>query len=129
MGQHMIAMLVAVTISFTLPVWNDVGLFLRECVAGPAPCRDLRSVTVWRAVQSKTWVAKCDSMLADEEVWAKYWPTVRDEAAPQVIVSQGLVRADAGAVRSFTVPDTGTYFVTTRDDSMNVSCQSNWVTR
>jgi hypothetical protein len=115
--------LAATLLSFTLPTLNAPG--------GPPLCIDLNSVQCYRTVQSQTWVAKHAVMEAVADSFTFYWPRVRAEAAPVQIQSAGVTWAQAGTRFAFTVSDSAgrSYFVTTRDLSLNESQPSNWVTK
>lgn len=127
----------AIVLWFTVPshdatvVEAPSGEVVRLCEAAPDSCRDLASVTVWRTAQSSTWVANRDSMLSNESIWAALWPRVREEALPRAIATYPLSPVMAGARTSAPLPDSlshGTLFVTFRDTSGNVSCESNLLT-
>ena len=111
------------TLKCTLPTLNAPG--------GPPLCIDLNSVQCYRTVQSQTWVDSSAVMLAGPAAWARLWPRVRAEAAPVQIQSAGVTWAQAGTRFTFTVSDSAgrSYFVTTRDLSLNESAWSNWCSK
>ena len=117
--------LAATLLSFTLPVLNAPG------DAQSGPCLDLNSVQCYRTVQSQTWVDSSAVMLASPAAWARLWPRVRAEAAPVQIQSAGVTWQQAGTRFAFTVSDSAgrSYFVTTRDLSLNESQPSNWCSK
>lgn len=116
--------LVAGTLTFNLPTFNADTL--GRCGSGVSLCMDLASWSLYGQRQSLTWVAKRDSMLADERVWTRYWPTVRSEALPARLEVNPA--SSPGASVSFT-PLAGWqfYYVTTSDSAGNEACRSNVV--
>lgn len=112
--------------SFTLPQYDRAPT---SCTAG-APLTGLAYVRVQAVRQSPTWVSKRDSMLLFPDMWTRYWPVVRAEAAEATVSRTRVSVADAGKKYTF-VPALNWrpawVRVVTEDDSSNVSCPSNWL--
>ena len=114
------------TLKCTLPTLNAPG--------GPPLCIDLNSVQCYRTVQSQTWVANEAFLRGPGFATARgdsLWRIVRAEAAPVQIQSAGVTWQQACTRFAFTVSDSAgrSYFVTTRDLSLNESAWSNWCSK
>lgn len=119
--------LAATALTFTLPTHDALR---RLCAPDTVLCTDLAAWSLYGARQSPTWLAKRDSMLASPSVWARYWPTVRAEAAPARVL-RNVVPPEAAGTRITQARPLGSPYVfwrvTTEDGMAHESCPSNCV--
>lgn len=118
-------------LTFTLP---STTAGEKSCVGGP-PIRQLAGWRLYAQVQSKTWLANRSRMEVDAAEWARLWPQVRAEASARQVRSAStkhLPGFGAGQRVTVDVPDSLDgmpvlgWRVVTFNDSLRVSCESNW---
>lgn len=115
----MIAALLAVTLSWTVPTYTESGALVFP-----------REARIYRHRQSDTWRGMRPAMEALGDVWEAYWPTVRWEARPVLVAVLPLGWPDRGRRMTWTTnsSDTTTFwFVTTVDTAGRESRISNEV--
>ena len=119
------------TLTFTLPATTATE---SSCSGGP-PIRSLSGWRIFAQVQSRTWLDNRARMEADPTEWARLWPSVRAEASARQVRSAStkhLPNFGAGARVTVDVPDSLDgmpvlgWRVVTFNDSLQVSCESNW---
>jgi len=115
-------MALALTLRWTVPQYTAAP----QRFVGYVP----REARVYRHVQSQTWLGMSAAMKAMPEVWAAYWPKVRQEAAAVRVATIPLDVHDAGRRMTWSAADTSVttfWFVTTVDTAGRESRQSNEV--
>lgn len=140
----MIALVLAATLTFTLPATTqqrNVNGSLVACVGGDS----LRTLSGWRIfaqVQAPQWTHHKASMLGHDIYWQIWWPQVREAALPRQVKSASTLNLPRrGAGHRVTVDvsdsldvDTGygvfrqpvlCWYVETFNDSLKTSCPSN----
>jgi len=119
------ALLLAALLSCTLPSTDHAP---NDCT-GTDALTGLAYFNVYAVRQSPTWISKRDSMLRYPDMWTRYWPVVRAEAAEVQLTRTRIPAGSAGKRYEFTPALRWTpawVRVRTEDDSSNVSCPSPW---
>ena len=130
----MIAALLAATLTFTLPATTAGD----KSFSGGPPIRSLSGWRLYAQVQSRTWLDNRARMEADPAEYARLWPIARAEALPRQVRSastKALPGFGAGVRVTVDVPDSLDgmpvlgWRVIAFNDSLQVSCPSNWRSR
>lgn len=111
------------TLTFTLPVYQSD----RATLCAPNDTLvTLTSFSLWRTIQSPTWIAHHVAMLADRDTFAFYEPIVAQEADRQR-VERNAVAPDARGTRvSIVAPLPGPcWYWITAESALGDGCWSN----
>ena len=125
----MIVLVLLWTLTWTAPATQAAGPVC-PATASAVPLACICRFEVWRQRQSPTWLARRAAMEADPVEWARWWPVVRAEAAPELL---GTIAASApGANVVASLPDTlpaGWFYFVRTVGAAGPSCPSNVVWR